>query len=156
LCNLSFAGILTIVYPRMDTALTTPGAIGVFSGLNIVVFVLVLFLVEETRRLNLEELDLVFGRKKGKHVKYQREEQLPYVYGVMRHFILPGRFERPDPPMGYDEYVQQPEDDDQVQATDQIARQNLSPGGNQDQACNEAQGGTEGKTGLARVSETGI
>jgi hypothetical protein len=112
LCNLSFAGLLTIVYPAMDTATTTPGALGIFSALNLIVFVLVLFYMEETRRLNLEELDLVFGKKKRQHVKYQREEQLPYAWALVKHFVFPHRFAKPVPPLGYDEYIQEADDDD--------------------------------------------
>ncbi|RYP03834.1 hypothetical protein DL764_004884 [Monosporascus ibericus] len=38
-----------------------PGAIGIYAGLNIVAFVLIFLLVEETRRLSLEDLSQIYA-----------------------------------------------------------------------------------------------
>lgn len=77
-CNLLFAGLLTIFYPKIDSSFTTSGAIGFFSGLNVVAFVLVYLLVEETQRLSLEDLDTIFERPKLEHMAYQLRTYLPY------------------------------------------------------------------------------
>jgi hypothetical protein len=60
----------------MDRDVGTPGALGIFSALNLLAFALVFFLVEETRRLDLEELDKIFGQPKLRHIKYQARETL--------------------------------------------------------------------------------
>jgi hypothetical protein len=100
-CNLFFAGLLTILYPKMDSTLETPGAIGVFSALNAVVFVLVFLLVEETRRLNLEDLDRVFAQPKIRHIRYQTHEKLGYL---LQRYVL---FRNVNPPPTYDQFISQ-------------------------------------------------
>lgn len=47
-----------------DSALTPPGSLGLFSGLTLLAWVLVYFLVEETRQLSLEDLQNVFSQSK--------------------------------------------------------------------------------------------
>ncbi|KAK8092546.1 MFS general substrate transporter [Apiospora kogelbergensis] len=72
--NLFFAGLLSIFYPRISDVMTPPGSLGLFSGLTLLAWVLVYFLVEETRELSLENLYHVFSEPKGKfaHLKYRR------------------------------------------------------------------------------------
>ncbi|RDA91289.1 hypothetical protein CP533_6322 [Ophiocordyceps camponoti-saundersi (nom. inval.)] len=69
--NLFFAGLLSICYPAMDSALKQGGSLGLFSGLNIVALVLVFLLVEETKQLTLEELDHVFAVSKYRFMRFQ-------------------------------------------------------------------------------------
>lgn len=57
----------------MNKVLTPRGLLGLFSGLNLVAFSLVFFLVEETRRVSLEDLDEVFKNPKKKFVLGQLE-----------------------------------------------------------------------------------
>lgn len=59
--NLFFAGILTILLPSIDRKLKPAGTLGLFAGLNIVAFVLIFFLVQETKALSLEDLDHLFN-----------------------------------------------------------------------------------------------
>lgn len=58
--NLFFAGMLTILLPSIDKKLKTAGTLGLFAGLNIVAFILIFFLVQETKELSLEDLDHLF------------------------------------------------------------------------------------------------
>ncbi|KAK8127187.1 MFS general substrate transporter [Apiospora sp. TS-2023a] len=78
--NLFFAGVITIFFPRIseDSFLTPPGSLGLFSGLTLLAWVLVYFLVEETRQLSLEDLHSVFSQRKVDFVKTMYK-QLGYL-----------------------------------------------------------------------------
>ncbi|KAF4960244.1 hypothetical protein FSARC_10532 [Fusarium sarcochroum] len=76
--NLFFAGLLSILLPKMHIAFHTRGTLGVFSVLNVIAFVLVFFLIEETSSRNLEDLASVYARPKSLFIKYLWTEQLPY------------------------------------------------------------------------------
>ena len=98
--NLFFAGILTIVLPAMRSGITVRGLLGFFAGMNVIAFVLVYLLVEETRRVSLEDLDAIYGRPKSEFIRYQLRKHLPWV---MRRIFL---FQRHAPkPERYDEYI---------------------------------------------------
>ncbi|KAK8065967.1 sugar transporter [Apiospora hydei] len=62
------------------------GALGLFSGLNLLAFALVFLLVEETKRRSLEDLDLVFAVRKGHFIKHQLTQYLPrwFQYYIRR------------------------------------------------------------------------
>ncbi len=53
---------------------------GLFAGFNLVAFVLVFLLVEETKRRSLEELDLIFAVRKRKFMRYQVFQYLPWFW----------------------------------------------------------------------------
>lgn len=69
--NLFFAGLLALVFPRMSSSLGAAGALGVFTALNFVAWVLVFLLVPETAGCSLEDLDFRFLVRTGKHVRHQ-------------------------------------------------------------------------------------
>lgn len=100
--NLFFAGVLTIVLPAMRTGITTRGMLGFFSGMNIFAFVLVYLLVEETRWVNLEALDMVYDHPKKDFIKYQLSVRLPYF--VKKYLLFQGG---ESTPRKYHEEVQQ-------------------------------------------------
>ncbi|EGR48913.1 uncharacterized protein TRIREDRAFT_26160, partial [Trichoderma reesei QM6a] len=77
--NLGFAGLLSIVFPSINSGLTETGALGLFSGLNVVALVMVFLLVEETKRRTLEELDHIFAVSKRKFMRFQLFEYLPWL-----------------------------------------------------------------------------
>ncbi|EHK23342.1 uncharacterized protein TRIVIDRAFT_133172, partial [Trichoderma virens Gv29-8] len=77
--NLGFAGILSIVFPRVNSGLKEIGSLGLFSGLNVVALVMVFLLVEETKRRTLEELDHIFAVSKRKFMRFQLFEYLPWL-----------------------------------------------------------------------------
>lgn len=90
--NLFFAGVLTIVYPELDTAFKHWGGLALFSGLNIVAFVLVFFLVEETKGFSLEDLSMVFAVPKRKFVSFQ----FNYLKYLWRKCMLRSKEEEPE------------------------------------------------------------
>jgi hypothetical protein len=51
----------------------------IFAILNLVAFVLVFLLVEETKRRTLEELDHIFAVSKRKFMRYQLFDNLPWL-----------------------------------------------------------------------------
>ncbi|RCI11556.1 hypothetical protein L249_7568 [Ophiocordyceps polyrhachis-furcata BCC 54312] len=106
--NLFFAGLLSICYPAMDSALKQGGSLGLFSGLNIVALVLVFLLVEETKQLTLEELDHVFAVSKYEFMRFQVTEYLPWL---LRRALGGGQR---TPPVLYKEmtFTQQDSEDD--------------------------------------------
>ncbi|KAK8037892.1 sugar transporter [Apiospora phragmitis] len=83
--NLLFAGFLTLFFPSIVYSLQDGGALGLFSGLNLLAFVLIFLLVEETkRRRSGEDLDLVFAVCKSKFISHQLTQYLPWLF---RYYI---------------------------------------------------------------------
>ncbi|KAF4814150.1 putative polyol transporter 2 [Colletotrichum siamense] len=77
--NLFFAGILTIVFPSINETLKSAGTLSLFAGLNVVAFVLVFLIVEETKQISLEELSQIYAVPKWKFMQYQVKHNLPYL-----------------------------------------------------------------------------
>lgn len=75
---LGWAAVLGVTFPRMLTALTEAGAFGFYAGLNVIAFVMIFFLMPETKQRTLEELDYVFAVPTWKHVSYQGGTYLPW------------------------------------------------------------------------------
>ncbi|KAF3357672.1 hypothetical protein VdG1_05775 [Verticillium dahliae VDG1] len=71
------------------------GALGLFSGLNVVAFVLVFFLLEETKRRSLEDLDTVFEHSKRDFARHQAAR----VAWFFRRWVLGKREAKPS--IGY-------------------------------------------------------
>lgn len=57
--NLLGAGILALTAPILAHGLTYPGLLGLFAGLNLVCWAAVFFLVPETTRIGLEDLNKI-------------------------------------------------------------------------------------------------
>lgn len=55
--NNTFAGILSLTFPRMQTVMTPTGAFGFYAGLNLIAWFMIFCFVRETKQLTLEELD---------------------------------------------------------------------------------------------------
>ncbi|KAF9766193.1 hypothetical protein IL306_001439 [Fusarium sp. DS 682] len=98
--NLFFAGLLTILLPRINAVFEMAGTLGFFAGLNIVAFVLIFFFVEETKQLTLEELDQVFNNPKSRFAHYQLTKRLPFL--SKRYLLWRKDVERP---LAYDEWA---------------------------------------------------
>jgi sugar porter (SP) family MFS transporter len=75
---LFWASVLSITFPRMSGAMGSVGAFGFYAGLNVIAFVLIFFLLPETKQRTLEELDYVFAVPTSRHASYQLTEFLPY------------------------------------------------------------------------------
>lgn len=91
--NLFFAGLLSMVYPSMKDSLGDGGSLGLFSGLNVIAFILVFFLVEETKGRSLEDLDLVFAVSKSRFISFQLREYLPWF---IRRYVFNHDEPRPE------------------------------------------------------------
>ncbi|POS69660.1 hypothetical protein DHEL01_v211944 [Diaporthe helianthi] len=90
--NLFFAGVLTLVYPMLDPALKHWGGMALFSALNLVAFVLVFLLVEETKGFSLEDLSMVFAVPKHRFVTFQ----LGYVRYLCRKYLRGSKEDEPE------------------------------------------------------------
>ncbi|KAJ7596753.1 hypothetical protein C8J56DRAFT_1011398 [Mycena floridula] len=76
--NFLFASILGLTFPRILASLGPVGAFGLYSGFNVVAFIMIFFLLPETKQRTLEELDYVFAVPLRRHVKYQGTTYLSY------------------------------------------------------------------------------
>ncbi|TFL07367.1 hypothetical protein BDV98DRAFT_599678 [Pterulicium gracile] len=84
--NMFWAAVLALTFPRMLRAMTFMGAFGFYAGLNMTAFVMIFFLVPETKQRTLEELDYVFAVPTSKHAAYQSKEMLPYF--IKRYIFM--------------------------------------------------------------------
>lgn len=76
------------------------GAFGFYAGLNIVAFVVIFFIVPETKKRTLEELDYIFGVPTTRHASYQVNTWLPWF--VKRNFLW--QRSTPLPPLYQESY----------------------------------------------------
>lgn len=77
---LFWAAVLSLTFPKIEDAMTVPGAFGFYAALNITALVMIFFLVPETKQRTLEELDYVFAVPTRVHAKYQLTQSLPYFW----------------------------------------------------------------------------
>ncbi|RYP21379.1 hypothetical protein DL765_002280 [Monosporascus sp. GIB2] len=77
---LGFAALLSITFPFLITRAQTVGAFGTYAGFNAVAFVMIFFLVPETKLRTLEELDYIFGVPGSKFAKYQVTKAAPWWF----------------------------------------------------------------------------
>ncbi|KAF2152420.1 hypothetical protein K461DRAFT_256293 [Myriangium duriaei CBS 260.36] len=75
---LFWAAVLGLTWPRLLKALGPTGAFGFYAGLNVTAFVMIFFLMPETKQRTLEELDYVFAVPTATHAKYQANTFAPY------------------------------------------------------------------------------
>ncbi|WZH50326.1 MFS domain-containing protein [Fusarium acuminatum] len=77
--NLIFAGLLAWLQPLLVAGINFGGTLGVFAGLNVVAFVLIFLLVEETSGVPLESLGRVFNEPKRDLFRFQVLDFLPWL-----------------------------------------------------------------------------
>jgi len=75
---LFWASVLSVTFPRMLQVLGSTGSFGFYAGLNVIAFVMIFFLMPETKQRTLEELDYVFAVPTARHAAYQGRQTLPY------------------------------------------------------------------------------
>ncbi|KAF1935431.1 hypothetical protein EJ02DRAFT_439248 [Clathrospora elynae] len=92
--NNTFAGILSLTFPRMKSAMSPTGAFGFYAALNLIAWVMIFCFVRETKQLTLEELDQVFSVPTSSYLKYETTVWLPYF--IKRH-ILRQKIIKPPP-----------------------------------------------------------
>ncbi|TVY20543.1 Polyol transporter 5 [Lachnellula arida] len=83
--NNTFAGILSLTFPRMKTVMTPTGAFGFYAGLNLIAWGMIFCFVRETKQLTLEEIDQVFSVSTRDFLKYETTIWLPYF--IKRHIF---------------------------------------------------------------------
>ena len=71
--NLFFAGLLALMYPRMNRRLGSARTLGIFCALDMIAFLLIFLFVPETSQCSLEDLDFRFGVLTKKHVRHQKD-----------------------------------------------------------------------------------
>jgi sugar porter (SP) family MFS transporter len=92
--NNTFAGVLSLTFPRMKTVMTETGAFGFYAGLNFIAWIMVFCFVRETKQLTLEELDSVFSVPTKDFISHEMFVWLPYFF--KRH-ILRQKIAKPPP-----------------------------------------------------------
>ncbi|KFH45959.1 Polyol transporter-like protein [Hapsidospora chrysogenum ATCC 11550] len=83
--NNTFAGVLSLTFPRMKTVMTPTGAFGFYSGLNLLAWFMIFCFVRETKQLTLEELDQVFSVPTKEFISHELFVWLPYF--IKRHIF---------------------------------------------------------------------
>ncbi|KAL6246168.1 hypothetical protein RBB50_007321 [Rhinocladiella similis] len=91
--NNTFAGVLSLTFPRMRTVMTPTGAFGFYAGLNLLAWFMIFCFVRETKQLTLEEIDQVFSVPTKSFIGYELKVWLPYF--IKRHIF---RRKIPKPP----------------------------------------------------------
>lgn len=76
--NNSFSSALGLTFPALLAKVTPVGAFCFYAGLNILSFLVIFFVVPETKKRTLEELDVVFSVPTRRHAAYQVRVWLPY------------------------------------------------------------------------------
>ncbi|KAF1929852.1 putative facilitated glucose transporter [Didymella exigua CBS 183.55] len=83
--NNTFAGILGLTFPRMQSVMTQTGAFGFYAGLNLIAWFMIFAFVRETKQLTLEEIDQVFSVPTKQFLGYEMKVWLPYF--IKRHLL---------------------------------------------------------------------
>ena len=83
--NNTFAGILSLTYPRMVGVMTHTGAFGFYAGLNLMAWGMIFCFVRETKQLTLEEIDQVFSVPTSQFLSYESRVRVPYF--IKRHIF---------------------------------------------------------------------
>lgn len=84
--------ILAFTYPRLRAAFTSQGAFGFYAAWCVILWVLVIMFLPETKELTLEELDQVFSVPTWKHTGYQMRKArwlwkpMPFLYQGTERF----------------------------------------------------------------------
>ncbi|WQF82747.1 Putative major facilitator, sugar transporter, major facilitator superfamily [Colletotrichum destructivum] len=86
--NNAIGSALTLTFPELLHRIGPTRAFGLYAGLNMLAFVVIFFLIPETKQRTLEELDYIFGVPTRRHAAYQVRTWLPWV---VRRYVF---FER--------------------------------------------------------------
>ncbi|KAK3674887.1 hypothetical protein LTR78_005231 [Recurvomyces mirabilis] len=84
--NNTFAGILSLTFPRMVQVMTQTGAFGFYAGLNLIAWGMIFCFVRETKQLTLEEIDQVFQVPTKTFIHHEITKTAPYV--IKRYFLF--------------------------------------------------------------------
>ncbi|KAG8408620.1 hypothetical protein J3458_019645 [Metarhizium acridum] len=78
--NNAVGSALSLTFPSLLNKITPTGAFGFYAGLNILAFLVIFFIVPETKKRTLEELDYIFSVPTRRHVSYQLGTWLPWWF----------------------------------------------------------------------------
>jgi MFS family permease len=92
--NNTFAGILSLTFPRMSRVMTDTGAFGFYAGLNLIAWGMIFCFVRETKQLTLEELDQVFSIPTKEYINYESTIWLPWF---IKRYVFFKKVPRPEP-----------------------------------------------------------
>ncbi|KAK0367133.1 hypothetical protein LTR91_008664 [Friedmanniomyces endolithicus] len=92
--NNTFAGILSLTFPRMSHVMTRTGAFGFYAALNLIAWGMIFCFVRETKQLTLEEIDQVFSVPTKEFLAYETGTWLPYF---VKRYILRRKIAKPPP-----------------------------------------------------------
>jgi len=92
--NNTFAGVLSITFPRMQAVMTPTGAFGFYAGLNLIAWFMIFCFVRETKQMTLEEIDQVFSVPTKEFISYELKQSVPYF---IQHNLLRRNVPRPPP-----------------------------------------------------------
>ncbi|KAH9822113.1 putative facilitated glucose transporter [Teratosphaeria destructans] len=90
--NNTFAGVLSLTFPRMQSVMTPTGAFGFYAGLNLIAWFMIICFVRETKQLTLEEIDQVFSVPTKRFIGYELSVSMPYF---IKRQILRRRVPKP-------------------------------------------------------------
>ncbi|KAJ4346418.1 uncharacterized protein N0V89_010347 [Didymosphaeria variabile] len=102
--NNTFAGILSLTFPRMKTVMTRTGAFGFYAGLNLIAWFMIFCFVRETKQLTLEELDQVFSVPTKTYLGYEIKVMVPYF--IKRWILFQKSTPKPAPIIEKAEYTE--------------------------------------------------
>lgn len=102
--NNTFAGVLSLTFPRMVEVMTPTGAFGFYAGLNLIAWFMIFCFVRETKQLTLEELDQVFSVPTSEYIAYESKVWLPWW--IKRYIFRQKHLPRPPPIIERDEVLE--------------------------------------------------
>ncbi|KAL1893498.1 hypothetical protein Sste5346_006326 [Sporothrix stenoceras] len=83
--NNAVGSALGLTFPSLLDKIGPTGAFGFYAGLNILAFIVIFFLIPETKQRTLEELDYIFGVPTRRHAAYQLRHWLPWF---MKRYVF--------------------------------------------------------------------
>ncbi|KAF4124106.1 Sugar (and other) transporter [Geosmithia morbida] len=107
--NNAVGSALSLTFPSLLAKTGPTGAFGFYAGLNLLAFFVIFFIVPETMKRTLEELDFVFGVPTSRHISYQVRTWLPWW---TKKYILFQRDAKLEPLYKLDGAVDANHDDD--------------------------------------------
>ncbi|KAL8671563.1 MAG: hypothetical protein Q9168_003948 [Polycauliona sp. 1 TL-2023] len=90
--NNTFAGVLSLTFPRMNSVMTPTGAFGFYAGLNLIAWGMIFCFVRETKQLTLEEIDQVFSVPTSTFLRHETTVWLPYLF---KRYVLRKKIAKP-------------------------------------------------------------
>ncbi|KAL3953009.1 hypothetical protein ACCO45_012952 [Purpureocillium lilacinum] len=76
--NNAVGSALGLTFPSLLANLGATGAFSLYAGLNMLAFFVIFFIIPETMKRTLEELDYIFGVPTRRHISYQVGTWLPW------------------------------------------------------------------------------